>query len=190
MKPWASCLRLWRLGKLAQPVSRSADRAARPTRRSGATATTAVSAVLALVCLCGCVKEKAVRWHAPPFSRGWVLRVGYAAEYDATCSFGAPSLVRMAVVGRERVGAKPGYWLELSSGPEGSRRSFVLDVLSYSDGPDLVFVRGVAEFAGHPSMRLPALSRDTPTWPAARAGFAPHLKGGFLFPSFRPRLAS
>ncbi len=122
------------------------------------------------------------RWHAPAFSAAWNLKVGFGAEYEATCSYAAESVVDLAIIGEQGRGKRKMYWMEISSRYPGSLRPFVNKALFYRKRNDLVFVRGVTQLPGRPPMDVPDrwLAKWTRGELAAAVGFIePYTRANF-----------
>jgi hypothetical protein len=89
----------------------------------------------------------------PSFAGVWSLTVGSAAVYDVASQRGK-STVELAIVGNESVDGKDGYWVEISSRPDGHTGEAVLRALIYRDGLDIVFVRMILQLPGEAPMEL------------------------------------
>lgn len=110
---------------------------------------------LVLGALAGCIKQKGVSWRAPAFAPSWNLRVGSGAEYRATCHWGSPTVVEIAVVGEEQIAGRKAYQLEISTRQTGSPAEVVLKSLFYRNQRQVVFLRGVLRLPGRPAAELP-----------------------------------
>lgn len=89
----------------------------------------------------------------PSFAGVWNLTVGSAAVYDVASQRGK-STVELAIVGNESVDGKDGYWVEISSRPDGHTGEAVLRALIYRDGLDIVFVRMILQLPGEAPIEL------------------------------------
>jgi len=89
----------------------------------------------------------------PSFARVWNLTVGSAAVYDVDSQRGK-STVELAIVGRKPVDGWDGYWVEISSRPEGHTGEAVVKALIYRDGLDIVFVGMILQLPGEAPMEL------------------------------------
>jgi len=129
------------------------------------------------------------RWRAPAFSAVWNLKVGLGAEYEATCSYAAESVVDLAIIGEQGRGQREMYWMEISSRYPGSLRPFVNKALFYRKRNDVVFVRGVTQLPGRPPMDVPDrwLAKWTRGELAAAVGLSSPTPGLISPPLRRPR---
>ncbi len=100
-------------------------------------------------------KAVAIWWRAPSFASGWGLTVGSGAEYRASCSWGKPTSLGLAIVGEEKIGRREGWWLEAWARTPGQRNGFATKSLFYLAGDRAVFVRGVVKLPGHRPAELP-----------------------------------
>lgn len=123
--------------------------------------TVASALLVVLATLAGCVKQKGVRWREPAFASSWNLRVGSGAEYRATCQWGSPTVVEIAIVGEEEIGTREAYWLEISSRVADSPAEAVLKTLFYLNRNQVVFFRGALQLPGYPAAELPESSLFT-----------------------------
>jgi len=111
-----------------------------------------VSVTLALTCSASSGSWRIHR-RMPSFAGVWSLTVGSAAVYDVASQRGK-STVELAIVGNESVDGKDGYWVEISSRPDGHTGEAVLRALIYRDGLDIVFVRMILQLPGEAPMEL------------------------------------
>ena len=89
----------------------------------------------------------------PSFAGVSNLAVGSAAAYELDGQKGK-STVELAIVGTESVDGKDGYWVEISSRPEGHTGESVVKALIYRNGLDLVFVRMILQLPGEAPIEL------------------------------------
>jgi hypothetical protein len=80
--------------------------------------------------------------------------VGSGGEYEMITEKGTKMVMEIAVVGKESVGGKDGYWFEtsMSSAPMGQMTMKTLTVL---DGTDTVISRMIMQMANRPPMEMP-----------------------------------
>jgi hypothetical protein len=94
--------------------------------------------------------------HVAPAMRGiFNPVVGSGSEYEVTTEKGTKMVMEIAIVGKESVGGKDGYWFEMdmSSSPMGQMVSKTLTVV---DGTDTVTSRTIMQMGSRPPMEMPA----------------------------------
>lgn len=89
---------------------------------------------------------------APQFGGVWNPVVGAGAAYSVQAK-GETTEMEMAVVGKETVGGKDGYWLEMTI--QNPRGTFVMKYLYVLDGAQTRIVRMVMQSPGRPPMEMP-----------------------------------
>ena len=92
----------------------------------------------------------------PPPVRGFYNPVvGHGSTYEFSSSDGKKISMEIAVVGKESVNGKDGFWFEntMSNSPEGEMIMKHLDVL---DGSDVSVVRMIIQLPGKPPMEMPS----------------------------------
>ena len=111
-----------------------------------------VFATLALACGASSASWRIHR-RVPSFARVWNLTVGSAAIYEVQSERGK-STVELAIVGNEPVDGKDGYWVEISSRPEGRTGEAIVKALFYRYDNEVVFVRMILQLPGEAPMEL------------------------------------
>jgi hypothetical protein len=93
--------------------------------------------------------------HVAPAMRGiFNPVVGSGGEYEMTTEKGTKMLMEIAIVGKESVGGKDGYWSEMtmSNSPMGQT---VMKSLTVVDGTDTVVSRTIMQVGSRPPMEMP-----------------------------------
>ena len=93
---------------------------------------------------------------ASPTLRGvWNPVVGSGAAYELTKKDGTKTEMEMAIVGKDSVDGKEGYWFEItvSDSPMGT---MVMKSLSVRDDQSMVTSRTIMQMANRPPMEMPA----------------------------------
>jgi hypothetical protein len=93
--------------------------------------------------------------HAGPAMRGiFNPVVGSGGQYEMTSDKGTNTVMEIAIVGKESVAGKEGYWFEvtMSIPPMGQMVSKTLSVV---DGSDMVTSRTIMQMGNHPPMEMP-----------------------------------
>jgi hypothetical protein len=75
--------------------------------------------------------------------------VGQGSEYDITSTDGRKNTMELAIVGKESVGDKDGYWMEITSS------GIVMKSLTVA-GDSSVTTRVIIQIAGRPPMEMPS----------------------------------
>lgn len=91
---------------------------------------------------------------APQFSGVWNPVVGAGAAYSVE-SRGQTSEMEMAVVGKETVDGKDGYWFEMTMQSSREKGTVVMKYLYVLDGAQTRVVRMVMQMAGQAPMEMP-----------------------------------
>jgi hypothetical protein len=92
---------------------------------------------------------------APPEFRGILNAVvGSGAAYQ-TENRGTKSDIEITVVGKEDVGGKPGYWLEMAMNSPQSGGQMYMKMLMVVDGKNGSVTRMIMQMAGQPPMEMP-----------------------------------
>lgn len=105
---------------------------------------------------------------APQFSGVWNPVVGAGAAYSVT-SQGKTSEMEMAVVGKETVDGKDGYWFEMTMQDQREKGTFVMKYLYVLDGAQTRVVRMVMQAPGQPPMEMPTSMMGRMGAPATQA---------------------
>ena len=91
----------------------------------------------------------------PPQFRGvWNPVVGHGAAYELQTKDGRKSSMEIAIVGKEIVDGKDGYWLEITMNNPQIGGEFVSKNLTVSDGKDTVVSRVIMQMPGRPPMEM------------------------------------
>jgi hypothetical protein len=87
----------------------------------------------------------------PAFSNVWKLAVGTAADYDVQSPCGSSS-IELAVVGKDSLDGKDGYWTEISAHPTVTRNAtlgregeMVFKAFFHPDSKGVLFTRMIAQ---------------------------------------------
>jgi hypothetical protein len=94
--------------------------------------------------------------HVAPAMRGiFNPVVGSGGEYEMTSDKGTKMVMEIAIVGKESVAGKDGYWFEMtmSNSPMGQ---MVMKSLTVVDGTDTVVSRMIMQMGTRPPMEMPA----------------------------------
>jgi len=93
--------------------------------------------------------------HAGPAMRG-ILNpvVGSGGEYEMTTEKGTKMVMEVAIVGKESVGGKDGYWFETTFS-DSSMGRMVHKTLTVADGTDTVISRMIMQMGNRPPMEMP-----------------------------------
>jgi hypothetical protein len=93
--------------------------------------------------------------HVAPAMRGiFNPVVGSGGEYEMTTEKGTKMVMEIAIVGKESVAGKDGYWFErtMSNSPMGQ---MVMKSLTVVDGTDTVVSRAIMQMGNRPPMEMP-----------------------------------
>jgi hypothetical protein len=91
----------------------------------------------------------------PQFSGVWNPVVGAGAVYEVSNAQGGKSEISIAIVGKEDVNGKTGYWMEMAfNSPDG--QSGYMQSLTVVDGSQTHVERIVMQLPGRPPMEMPA----------------------------------
>jgi hypothetical protein len=93
--------------------------------------------------------------HAGPAMRG-ILNpvVGSGGQYEMTTEKGTTMVMEIAIVGKESVGGKDGYWFEMTMANT-SMGQMVSKTLTVVDGTDTVTSRTIMQMGNRPPMEMP-----------------------------------
>jgi hypothetical protein len=93
--------------------------------------------------------------HAGPAMRG-ILNpvVGSGGEYEMTTEKGTKMVMEIAIVGKESVGGKDGYWFETTFS-DASMGRMVHKTLTVVDGTETVISRMIMQMGNRPPMEMP-----------------------------------
>jgi hypothetical protein len=96
---------------------------------------------------------------APQFYGVWNPVVGAGAAYSLE-NHGQTSEMEIAIVGKESVNGKDGYWFEMTMQTPREKGTFVMKYLYVLDGAQTRVVRTVMQMPGQPPMEMPASMMD------------------------------
>jgi hypothetical protein len=94
--------------------------------------------------------------HSSPTMRGvWNPVVGAGGTYELTKKDGTKTSMEMAIVGKESVSGKDGYWFEvtIADSPMGT---MIMKSLTVRDDQDMVSSKMIMQFGDRPPMEMPA----------------------------------
>jgi hypothetical protein len=94
------------------------------------------------------------RMRPPSISGVWNPVVGSGAEYEMDSTRGKMTL-EVAVVGKETVEGKDGYWLETSFAPPNMGGEMIIKMFYYRDGDDLVISHRIMQMPNGQPMEMP-----------------------------------
>jgi len=99
--------------------------------------------------------------HAGPAMRGiFNPVVGSGGQYEMTTEKGTKMEMEIAIVGKESVGGKDGYWFEMAMSNT-SMGQMVTKTLTVVDGTDTVVSRMIMQMGNHPPMEMPTQMSKT-----------------------------
>ncbi|HEY4951227.1 MAG TPA: hypothetical protein VIH88_12890 [Candidatus Acidoferrales bacterium] len=99
--------------------------------------------------------------HAGPAMRGiFNPVVGSGGQYEMTTEKGTKMEMEIAIVGKESVGGKDGYWFEMAMSNT-SMGQMVTKTLTVVDGTDTVVSRMIMQLGNHPPMEMPTQMSKT-----------------------------
>ena len=102
----------------------------------------------------------------PPQIRGvWNPVVGQGAVYQISPQSGKKTEMEIAVLGKEPVEGKDGYWLQMATSSSETGGQMVMKHLFVSDGQETRTARMIMQMPGQPPMEMPAqmMHRDRST---------------------------
>jgi arabinogalactan endo-1,4-beta-galactosidase len=93
--------------------------------------------------------------HAGPAMRG-ILNpvVGSGGEYEMTTERGTKMVMEIAIVGKESVAGKDGYWFEMTMSTS-EMAQMVSKTLTVVDGTDTITSRTILQMGNRPPMEMP-----------------------------------
>ena len=122
-----------------------------PTKRG-----TIAGAVAAFCLLFSLAASAQMGMHSSPTMRGvWNPVVGTGAAYELTKKDGTKTNMEMAIVGKETVAGKDGYWFEMtiSDTPMGT---MIMKTLTVRDDQNMVVSRMIMQMPNRPPMEMPS----------------------------------
>jgi len=103
-----------------------------------------------------------------PNLRGvWNPVIGSGASYEVDGKAGKTEM-EITVVGKEDVGGKPGFWVEMGMNPNGAGQMYVKNLMVL-DGKNTSLSRMIMQMGNQPPMEMPAamMNRNQPASPTA-----------------------
>jgi hypothetical protein len=113
-----------------------------------------VASALAAVTIIGGAAQAQFRMRPPSISGIWNPSVGSGAEYEMDSERGKMTM-QVAVVGKDTVDGKDGYWLETSFTPPNAPGEMVMKMFYYRETDDLVINHRIMQMSGRPPMEMP-----------------------------------
>ena len=111
-----------------------------------------------ICCLLGVVTANAqmgMHGGMPQFRGIWNPVVGAGAAYQIQAKSGPQSNMEIAIVGKESVNGKDGYWFETTMASPQMNGMMVMKMLMASDGVSVVISRMIMQMPGAPPMEMP-----------------------------------
>jgi len=97
------------------------------------------------------------RTSGPALAGVWNPVIGSGGVYEVTPKNGKPATMEMAVVGKELVDGKEGYWFETSFKLPNGKGGTVSKVLFVREGNEIIFKRMIMQMPGRPPMDMSAM---------------------------------
>jgi hypothetical protein len=113
--------------------------------------------VVAIICLAFAYSTSAqMGFHAPQMRGLWNPVVGNGATYQLKSSNGKDTQMEWAVVAKESVDGKDGFWMEMTTSDSSGRGAgMVVKDLMMFDGNDMTIQKIVMQMPGRPPMEMP-----------------------------------
>jgi len=105
----------------------------------------------------------------PTLGGVWNPEVGAGGVYEVTTTNGKKATMEMAVVGKESVDGKEGYWLETSMNMPNGKEGEVSKVLFVRDGNEITIKRMIMQMPGQPPMDMSTMIHLQPQPADARS---------------------
>jgi hypothetical protein len=115
----------------------------------------AAMSLFAIFCAAG-ASAQMMRGGPPQFNGVWNPIVGQGAVYQITKEAGKNTEIEIAVLGKETVNGKDGYWLEMATSIPEMSGQMVTKSLFVLDGQETRAVKTIMQVPGHPPMEMPA----------------------------------
>jgi hypothetical protein len=112
---------------------------------------------IATAVLFGGMAQAQFRMRPPAISGIWNPEVGSGAEYQIDRGGGKTMTMQVAVVAKDTVDGKDGYWFETSFTPPNMSGEMVTKMFYYRDGDELVVTHPIMQMPGRPPMELPEM---------------------------------
>jgi hypothetical protein len=113
-------------------------------------------ALIALATLASAAHAQRGMFRPPDMEGVWNPVVGSGGSYELQKSSGEKSQLDILIVGKESVGGKDAYWLEIVMQDPKRGGSLVMKMLSAFDGSSLEMTKTVIQLPGQSPMELPA----------------------------------
>lgn len=97
------------------------------------------------------------RMQGPSFAGVWNPEVGSGGVYEVQTKKGTTMTMEIAVVGKETVHGKQGYWMENDMKMPNGKGDMLSKTLIVRDGADIVFERMIMQMSGRPPMDMSAM---------------------------------
>jgi len=111
-------------------------------------------AMIFLVFMAGASEAQFMR-QGPPDMRGiWNPVVGAGAAYEMQAKGSEKSSMEMAIVGKESVGGKDGYWMELTMNDSRSGGEMIMKYLYVLDAQSMQISKMIMQMPGSPPMEM------------------------------------
>jgi hypothetical protein len=114
----------------------------------------AAMSLVAMLCVAG-ASAQMMRGGPPQFNGVWNPIVGQGAVYQVTKEAGKNTEIEIAVLGKETVNGKDGYWLEMATSTPEMSGQVVTKFLFVLDGQETRAVKTIMQMPGHPPMEMP-----------------------------------
>lgn len=101
------------------------------------------------------VAQMGMRGGPPQFRGIWNPVVGSGAAYEVQSKDGQKSNMEIAIVGKESVAGKDGYWFEITMANPRMNGSMVMKSLTVTDGDNVVVSRMIMQMPGSEPMEMP-----------------------------------
>ncbi|HEY0704341.1 MAG TPA: hypothetical protein VGD60_16330 [Candidatus Acidoferrales bacterium] len=95
------------------------------------------------------------RSSAPSWRGVWNPVVGTGGTYEITKKDGTKTSMDMAIVGKETVNGKDGYWFEITIADAKMGGEMIIKSLTVRDDQDMVSQKVIMQFPGRPPMEMP-----------------------------------
>lgn len=106
--------------------------------------------------------QMGMRSGPPSFSGVWNPVVGAGAAYEIQNASGEKHRMEIAIVGKETIEGKVGYWFEITTVSPHSGGEMVMKSLIVADGSDTTVMKMMMQMAGRPPMDMTAQMAHNP----------------------------
>lgn len=115
------------------------------------------------------VAQAQFKMGGPALGGVWNPEVGAGGVYEVTTTNGKKATMEMAVVGKESVDGKEGYWFETSMKMPNGKEGEVSKVLFVRDGNEITIKRMIMQMPGQPPMDMSTMIHLQPQPADARS---------------------